>query len=112
MADTLKQMYNAQPGAATWTTSTSYTVPTAGAVVRNIHISNGNSTTKYASVLVAPNNTGTTYAATDKHLLWQVPIPANSFINVGCSIVLVNGEFLRFLTEATGVTVTVSGVEL
>lgn len=110
MADVLKQMYHDQPG-TTWTTTTSYDTPAAGAVVRHIHISNGNTTTKYASVAMTATNSGTP-AITDKALLYQVPIPANSIVDISTNIVLTGSDFLRFHAEATGVTITVSGVEL
>lgn len=109
--DTLKQMYNAQPG-ATWTTTTSYAAPTAGAVVRSIHISNGNSTTKYVSIIVESGTSSTPSATGSKHIYWQTPVGGNSVHDMSCNIFLASGDYLRFYAEATGVTITVSGVEL
>lgn len=109
--DTLKQMYNDQPG-ATWTTTASYSPSFNGAILRNIHISNGNSTPKYVSIVIDTAASGTPTLTGTKHIYWQVPIAANSVHDLNCNIFLKSTDYLRFFAETTGVVITASGVEV
>lgn len=114
MADTLKQMYHGQPSTTTWsdsgTTPAAYDAPST-AIIRHIHISNSNSTTKWVSIVMPGTLTGTPTAATN-HFAWQLPIPANSIVDINTNIVMTSSDFIRCLAEATNMTVTISGVEV
>lgn len=103
MADTLARL---DFRTLTTTNATCYTGPTAGAVIRNIHLANITSTD--TTVSIALNGT----AATNTNCLYYlVPLPANSVHVLSTNIVLASTETIQALCgAANAVKIMLNGV--
>lgn len=103
MADTLARL---DFRTVSTTNATLYTAPTAGAVVRNIHIAN--ITSADTTVSIGLNGTAATAA---NCLYYLVPIPANSVHILSTNIVLANGNTIQAIAGNTSaINIMLNGV--
>lgn len=99
MADTLKRLAKA---AITGSVVTIYTVPASTqAIVRNIHINNGNATSETITLVVAGTN-----------FLKDLPLSPKGGFNENYGVVLEAGETITVVGSTTGMTIFISGVEV
>lgn len=103
MADVAKRMVGPTNLAVAAATVYTCGAPTAG-IVRNIHVANTTAAAQTFNLSVGADATGT-------RLYSSVTVPANGTFDNACFIVVNPGEVLQAFASATGLTLTISGVE-
>ena len=89
---------------------TIYTVPTSTtAIIQSVDVVHTSGSTRTVRVHIVPSGGS---AGTDNALLYDITIAASGTINYGGPLTIETGGFISVLADSTGLTITVSGLEI